>query len=494
MQRKKNYLIITIWISTIAFIGAGFVGWGSYSMSSSGAAAAVGEHEIELVDINREYSRLFGLMKEQNPSFDEEAAKSINLQDSALNNLISRAYVHNFADEVGLMVTDEELADNIVKDTNFHLGGAFSKEAYLTTLEQNGLTARDFEKSYKEGLLLQKAIEIFSLNLAPLEQELSDINTKLEDEVKITVIDSADFKIKIKEDGLKEFWEKSKARYTTNEQYVLGVVEVPFAKEGITQQEIEDYYYNNKTSFQDTEGKIKKLEDITDEVKLAIGKQEALAQANRTYYDIKNNKTQTNTDLTVDIATPMPRASFIAITKYKAGEFIKPVELTDKYIVGRLQELVDRQEKSYEQAKDDAKIGYERQLRQTQLTQKAQASVDNFKGKSVGFISKENYQEMLQPFGLDTYEANNFTFRLMDTMDKKGYFVIDTKAVAYEIISQRLPASEDGPLQLDSLKELEEVAKNDDTLLNIKSSLLQASLLEFLKNKYTVERFIELKQ
>ena len=31
MQRHKKYLIVTIWISTIAFIGAGFVGWGQYS-------------------------------------------------------------------------------------------------------------------------------------------------------------------------------------------------------------------------------------------------------------------------------------------------------------------------------------------------------------------------------------------------------------------------------------------------------------------------------
>ena len=29
MQRHKRWLVITIWISTIAFVGAGFVGWGS---------------------------------------------------------------------------------------------------------------------------------------------------------------------------------------------------------------------------------------------------------------------------------------------------------------------------------------------------------------------------------------------------------------------------------------------------------------------------------
>ena len=40
MQRHKKWLIITIWISTIAFIGAGFVGWGSYNYGSSAGSSA----------------------------------------------------------------------------------------------------------------------------------------------------------------------------------------------------------------------------------------------------------------------------------------------------------------------------------------------------------------------------------------------------------------------------------------------------------------------
>ena len=36
MQRHKKWLVITIWISTIAFVGAGFVGWGSYKYGTQG--------------------------------------------------------------------------------------------------------------------------------------------------------------------------------------------------------------------------------------------------------------------------------------------------------------------------------------------------------------------------------------------------------------------------------------------------------------------------
>ncbi len=41
MQKHKKWLIVTIWISTIAFVGAGFVGWGSYDYGKSDSAVAI---------------------------------------------------------------------------------------------------------------------------------------------------------------------------------------------------------------------------------------------------------------------------------------------------------------------------------------------------------------------------------------------------------------------------------------------------------------------
>ena len=47
MQKHKKWLIITIWISTIAFIAAGMVGWGSYSFNlDQGVVARVGDIKI----------------------------------------------------------------------------------------------------------------------------------------------------------------------------------------------------------------------------------------------------------------------------------------------------------------------------------------------------------------------------------------------------------------------------------------------------------------
>ena len=59
MQRHKKWLVITIWISTIAFIGAGFVGWGSYKYGTQGGVVAtVGSREVSIEEYQQEYSNL----------------------------------------------------------------------------------------------------------------------------------------------------------------------------------------------------------------------------------------------------------------------------------------------------------------------------------------------------------------------------------------------------------------------------------------------------
>lgn len=82
MQKHKKYLMITIWVSTIAFVGAGFVGWGSYDFSStSNAVAVVGKTKVSINEMQREYSRLYGIYNQLvGGTLDEEQAKKWGLK------------------------------------------------------------------------------------------------------------------------------------------------------------------------------------------------------------------------------------------------------------------------------------------------------------------------------------------------------------------------------------------------------------------------------
>ena len=76
MQRHRKYLVITIWISTFAFIGAGFVGWGQYKYGEkSGAVAKVGDISITNRELQQAYSQLFDRYSRMfQGQFDQEQA------------------------------------------------------------------------------------------------------------------------------------------------------------------------------------------------------------------------------------------------------------------------------------------------------------------------------------------------------------------------------------------------------------------------------------
>lgn len=99
MQKHKKYFIITVWVSTIAFIGAGFVGWGNYNFSlTNNAVAIVGDTKISFEKMQREYGRLYSIYNQlMGGELDEEQAKKMGIEEQALNNLIINALMLNYA-------------------------------------------------------------------------------------------------------------------------------------------------------------------------------------------------------------------------------------------------------------------------------------------------------------------------------------------------------------------------------------------------------------
>ena len=144
MQRHKKYLIITIWISTIAFVGAGFVGWGQYSYGDkAGAAAKVGDVEITIGELQKTYSNLYAQYNEMfQGNFDEEKAKSFGLQSQALKQLMDQALVLNLGIYYDLDVSDDEVLERLKTKEFFFRDGVFDKEIYKQVLSRNNMTKR----------------------------------------------------------------------------------------------------------------------------------------------------------------------------------------------------------------------------------------------------------------------------------------------------------------------------------------------------------------
>jgi len=172
MQKHRKYLVITIWISTIAFVGAGFVGWGAYSYNrnKAGAVAVVGDRKITIKEMNNAYTNIYNYYQERlKGGLTREKAKEMGLEKIALGQLINEALMLNYADELGLTTLDSEV-ENALKNTKaFQQNGVFNKQQYYRVLRNIGTRAKDYEESLKKEITLKKLNNILSLSPTPLE-------------------------------------------------------------------------------------------------------------------------------------------------------------------------------------------------------------------------------------------------------------------------------------------------------------------------------------
>ena len=98
MQKHKKWLVGTIWVSTIAFVGAGFVGWGSYQFGKSRSTVmVVGNEKIDLKEVQNEYATLFEQYRQVfGAQFNKELADQLHLQDIAIKRVKQKYYLLNF--------------------------------------------------------------------------------------------------------------------------------------------------------------------------------------------------------------------------------------------------------------------------------------------------------------------------------------------------------------------------------------------------------------
>ena len=243
MQKHKKWLVITIWVSGIAFIGAGMVGFGAYSYGGhSDRVAQVGDIEIRANKLNREYSRLYqnynALM---NGELDEAEAKNMGLDKIALETLVSQALFQNLALDMGIRVGDEEVLKEIVKMEEFATGGIFDDKKYKDILRNNNLTPSEFEEDVRGSILMQKLASMFPLSLTESEIEAFGAIDNIQDRIEVLVLDSKNMKPEIKEEEIKGFWEKNKNSFTDPSEFTIDIVSVDIDSTKVEESDIDKF-------------------------------------------------------------------------------------------------------------------------------------------------------------------------------------------------------------------------------------------------------------
>jgi peptidyl-prolyl cis-trans isomerase D len=473
MQKHKSWLVITIWISVIAFVGAGFVGWGSYDFSKKGGVIAkVGSEEIEYPELQREYSNLYAQYSSVfGKNFDEKMAKSLGLDKQALANLIKWSLVTNFAKDNGIMVVKSEIAQKIGTMKEFQKDGKFDKETYNKVLKNVRLKPNEFEESIKKEILITKTLSILMPNISDIEKKSLTNMLFIEDRLKIALIDSKDVDIKLNENEIKKFWEQNKEKYKTSPKVKLALFDVPVSNYTFKDEELKKHYDDNRNNFKNSDGKIMKFEDVKDEVSKDLNFKKTKKLANKNFYDFKKDKIKP----TKEIVKTYSELNFeptivVSIEKSIKGDTLKPIKTENGFTIVKVIEKIDAKTKSFEQASSQAKMELLKKLKSDKMVKMAENKLKKFDGKDIGFISRGSIKSIK---GLDEQEASTLVNNIFEKNLKSGYVVLDDKVVVYDITKQRFAESKDE-------------ANFDDGIKNTKRELIEESFIKSLEKRYEV--------
>ena len=483
MQKHRKYLVVTIWISTIAFVGAGFVGWGTYSYGNkSNSVAQVGDIPITMQEFQTAYNNTYQQYNQAlGGKLDEATAKKLGLQKQVLQSLIYQALLKNFANEYGIIVSDKEVQDTILAIPAFQKDGKFDKATYTAILQSMRTKPKTFEENIKNEILINKTISLITPGVSKLELEAFGSAIFMADKLKYRVFTTNDVKVSVNEKELKEYWENNKNRFLTPKRYRLALVWIKASDKLPDNQSIENYYKEHRTNFKDEDGKIVPLEKVRNSIVETLQLKAAKKSAQLAYIDMKKGKITADTEKVVDLGDQMFSSEiWEKIEGAVSGTILKPKVVGNKYAVIKVIEVMLPKPKRYKEAYNEVKEEFIAKKQLELLKKMAEDAVKNLKDAQNSKFVTRNSIDKLPPLTED--EASQFLQKLFLTNSPKGTILLNNKAVNYEVLEQKL-------LNLNELSDKKEFI--EENVKNIKLNLIESNLITRLQQKYAIEIYLK---
>ena len=482
MQRHRKYLVITIWISTIAFIGAGFVGWGQYSYGDkAGAVAKVGDISITSGELQKSYSNLFNQYNQLfQGKFDEKQAQQFGLQRQALRQLVNQALVLNLANSYGLMITDEELWNVIKSQPVFAKEGTFDKTIYAEALKQNNLTIKEYEESMKKELLIQKTLYLLASGSKAIEEKALGSALGISDKISYKILTPGMITLAPNEAELKTLWGKRSKEFKTAPSFDISYVTQAPLVSTPSAKEMSDYYDMNRQMLKDGTGKILTLSEAQPMIAAALNDKATEKEALRLYIDYKKGAlkagvTPQKVTFTAESSSFDPELTKEIMGLNDQKPFLKPRKVGKNYIIVKLEKMNPERIKTYEEAKTDVSALYMSEAKKTKLQELAQNSYKTFSGSLSDFLTRSDSAKIA---GLSAPEGSEFLTKLFASKQKQGFITLESgNVIMYNVLEQKL-------LQDKTLADA-------NAVLKLKGSLLDQGLIKTLESKYPVEIYVE---
>ena len=483
MQKHNKYLVWTIWVATIAFIGAGFVGWGSYDFGAkAGNVAKVGNIEISQTKLNTVYSDIYGQYNQQmQGQLDEKKAKEMGLIQMAFTRINTQAKLLNFAQENGIVVSDEEIAGQLEQIKAFQKDDTFNKEIYQGFLNSRRIKAKVFEEQLREELTITKTLDLLQVEALPLEVESISAAMNVADKLAYKVLSSSDVNITVDDAALKAFWESQKESFMTAKMYELALVWTNSTETEVNDEELKAFYETNSFNYSNAEGKQLSFEDAKERVTNDLKIKKTKKAAQKDYIAFKKGKLESTETLTLGLNDQkLSKEIWDDIQQKNINDILKPKVVADKYASVKILSIKEPQVKSFEEAKTEVTALYEVQAKKKALLTLAESTLETLNESNADVSDFVTLQTRDNLKSLNLQESLQFLQKLFTSTKEKGIISILDKVIVYNIIEQKL-------LPLDE----NQTALVKGTVNQVKQNIFESNLIKMLDNKYPTEVYME---
>ncbi len=167
------FRIIMLGIAAVFAVSMGWWGFSEDERIEANAVATIGEVSISSEDYQRAYRRISKFYRELfQDKYDDEKVRG-----QVIDELVDRKLWVQEAGRMGIAVSDAHFKASVLSAGAFQREGAFDSELYKRFLSFERLSAKKFETTQKEALLVEKVKQIVKDGVALTPIEISNAET-----------------------------------------------------------------------------------------------------------------------------------------------------------------------------------------------------------------------------------------------------------------------------------------------------------------------------
>ena len=222
-------------------------------------AAKVNDQEIGRAQFENAVASERNRMQQQlGDQFSELAANENymkTMRQQVLNRLIDEALLYQYARELGLNISDDQVKQAIFKTQAFQADGKFDNERFSRIVNQMGMTTDQYAQALRNQLTTQQLINAVAGTDFMLPGESDQLAALVSQQrvVREATIDVNALAAKqtATDDEINAFYQQNQARFMAPEQFRVSFIKMDAAsmQENVSDQEIQSWYDQHQDQF-----------------------------------------------------------------------------------------------------------------------------------------------------------------------------------------------------------------------------------------------------